>query len=214
VTQPAEPTPGASETQPGQTAPGAPEGQSTTPDPKQDSQDISSLPDWAQKQIRDARAEAAKSRTSAKQTAAQEARQQTLAEVAKALGLSDDVELSPEQMTEQISDAQTAAWFAVTEAQVWRVAAKYGANAEALLDSRSFLDSLEELDGDNPRDPEFLKQLEAKVQAAVEQHTHYRTAGQAPSGTPKPDPSQGSRGPATERPKSLGDAIAQHYAQK
>lgn len=208
MTHPAEPTPGAPDTSTTITddqAPGAPEQQN-------DSQDITSLPDWAQKQIRDARAEAAKSRTTAKQTAAQEARQQTLAEVAKALGLGDDVDLSPEQMTEQISDAQTAAWLAVTEAQVWRIAGKLGANAEALLDSRSFLDSLDELDGDNPRDPEFVAQLEAKVQAAVEKNTHYRTAGQAPSGTPKPDPSQGSRGPAIERPTSLGDAIAKHMA--
>lgn len=209
MTQPIEPAPGAPDIQPEPTAPGAPE------EPKpQDGQDIASLPDWAQKQLRDARAEAAKSRTTAKQTAAQEARDQLTAQIAKALGLAEDAELSPEQMTEQVSNAQTAAWLAVAESQVWRVAGKLGANAEALLDSRSFLDSLEELDGDDPRAPEFVTQLEAKVQAALERNSNYRTAGQAPAGTPKPDPSQGSRGPAVTRPTSLGAAIAQHYAAK
>jgi hypothetical protein len=131
VTAPTEPTPGAPATEP------TPQPAPTPGAPEQPTEDITSLPEWAQKQIRDARAEAAKSRTTAKQTAAQEARDQVTAQKAK-----------------------------VQEA----------------LDSK----------------PDKFRTA---------------TAGQAPA-SPRPDPSQGARGPAVTRPTSLGDAVAQHYAAK
>jgi hypothetical protein len=210
VTAPIEPTPGAPATEP--TAPPEPTPGAPTPPPE----DITSLPDWAQKQIRDARAEAAKSRTSAKQTAAQEAERQTLAKVAKALGIGqDDEPVSAEELAGPIEDAQTAAWVSSVELQVYRTASTLGADADSLLDSNWFREQIDELGDMDPRTAEFKDALKAKVQEALQaKPDKFRAAGQAPASptAPRPDPSQGSRGPATTRPTSLGDAIAQHMA--
>jgi hypothetical protein len=50
---------------PNQQAPGAPEGKDTEP-AKDDPQDVASLPDWAQKALKKARADAGNARTTAK----------------------------------------------------------------------------------------------------------------------------------------------------
>lgn len=218
MTAPIEPTPGAPATEPTpQTAPapGAPA------EPAQSTEDISSLPDWAQKQLKDARSEAAKARTTAKQNAAQEAREAVTAQIAKALGIGQEGEpVSAEDLAGQIEQAQAAAWVSGVELQVYRIAGRLGADAEALLDSNKFRDMLDDLLEDDPRTADFATALEAKVQEALEKNpAKYKAAttgmaGQAPAAptTPRPDPSQGARGPALTRPTSLGEAVAQHLA--
>jgi hypothetical protein len=203
VTAPTEPTPGAPAAEP------TPQPAPTPVEPAKPAatEDITSLPEWAQKQIRDARAEAAKSRTTAKQTAADEARQETLATIAKALGIGEEGKpVDPAQLTAQIEQAQAEAWRSTVELQVYRHAPQH---ADALLDSLKFIDSLDELVEMDPRSPDFATALEAKVQEAVAGKAN----GQAPVATaPRPDPSQGARGaPATGRPTSLGQAIDAHY---
>jgi len=212
VTAPIEPTPGAPaaepspQTDPTGLAPAAPE-----------TEDVTSLPQWGQDLVAKLRAEAAKARTTAKQTAAEEARQQLTADVARALGLAGDDPVTPEKLTEQIAAAQDAAWRSGTELQVHRVAARLGADPEALLDSNAFIDSLDDLVDVDPRSAEFATQLETKVQAALEKSPNkYKAAGlaSAPSG-PRPDPSQGARGPAVPlRPTDLGSAIQMELAQR
>lgn len=231
MTAPTEPMPGASVDDPtahtaldGAFATPRPEPPRTDPAAPQNAEDIAALPDWAQKAIRDARAEAAKSRTSAKQTAADEARQELTAQIAKALGLADDEEVDPAELTEQIEQAQAAAWRSGVELQVHRVASRLGGNADALLDSLAFIDSLDDLVDVDPRSGEFSTQLEAKVQAALDRNSSYRAASQAQAAsttptasanTPRPDPSQGARGPgAATRPNSLYAAIAEHLQQR
>src|SRR5258706_8218873 len=160
--------------------PGAPVIEPTPQQPPVDSapaaEDITSLPDWAQKQIRDARAEAAKARTSAKQTAAETARQETLAQVAKALGMGKEGEpVDPAALTAQIEAAQNAAWVSSVELQVHRAAAALGADPEALLDSNAFRDTLDDLVDDDPRSADFATALQTKVQEALAKHpTKYR----------------------------------------
>lgn len=215
---PAEPTPAP------QPQAGEPAQQQRTEPAQQQAEDISSLPEWAQKQIRDARAEAAKSRTTAKQTAAEEARQEYADRLARALGLTEDEPVDPDELTQQIEHAQAAAWRSGVELQVYRAAGTFGANADALLDSLSFIDSLDDLVDVDPRSPEFATQLEAKVQAALERNPNFRAASQAQAAsatqqpspnTPRPDPSQGARGPgAATRPTSLFDAISQHLNER
>lgn len=207
MTQPVEPTPGAPAPEPTPTP---------TPAGPAPAEDITSLPDWAQRQIRDARAEAAKSRTTAKQTAAEEARQQTLAQVAKALGIGKEGEpVDPADLTAQIEAAQAAAWVSGVELQVHRFAGRLGADAEALLDSNAFRDTLDDLVDDDPRSTKFATALEAKVLEALTRNPgKYKANGQAPVGTtaPRPDPSQGSRGAAPQqRATSLREAIDRHY---
>jgi len=213
VTQPTEPAPGATATEP--TAPTEPAPGAQT-QPAQSAEDFNSLPEWAQKQIRDLRGEATKARTTAKQAAAQEARQQTLAEVAKALGIGQEGEpVSAEDLAGQIEQAQSSAWVSAVELQVYRAAGSLGADAEALLDSNFFRDSLDDLVDEDPRSAEFADALKAKVQAALEAKPDKYRANAAPGPTtPRPDPSQGARGPAVNRPKSLGEAVAMHLQQQ
>lgn len=178
-------------------------------------EDISTLPDWAQKAIREARAEAGKARTTAKQNAADQARAEVTAQIAKALGLAQDDPVDPAALTAQIEQAQGNAWRSAVELQVYRLAGQHGANPEALLDSLKFVDSLEELVAVDPRSPEFATALATKVQEAVAANPGYKAAGQAPAAptAPRPDPSQGSRGgtPTPTRGRSLTDAIRAHY---
>lgn len=193
------------------------EGQQQRTEPAKSSEDIADLPDWAQKAIRDARAEAAKTRTSAKQTAADEARQELTAQIARALGLAEDEEVDPGELTAQIEQAQAAAWRSGVELQVFRAAGQFGASADALLDSLTFIDSLDDLVDVDPRSAEFSAHLEAKVQAAMEKNPNYRAAGQAPAAptAPRPDRSQGPRGAApAARPTSLFDAISKAVGPK
>lgn len=214
MTQPPEPTPGAPATEPTPQQPGPAPAQPAEPAVE----DISALPEWAQKQIRDARAEAAKSRTTAKQTAAEQARQETLAQVAKALGIGEEGKpVDPAELTAQIEQAQTAAWRSAVELAVYRAAPQHGANPDALLDSLKFIDSLDDLVEVDPRSPEFAAALASKVQEAVAGNPSYKAAaGQAPAAqqNPRPDPTQGSRGaaPAPTRTGSLTEAIRAHYS--
>jgi hypothetical protein len=192
-------------------------------EPQKPAEDITALPEWAQKAIRDARAEAAKTRTTAKQTAAEEARTELTQQIARALGLAEDDKVDPAALTEQISQAQNDAWRAGVELNVYRLAGRLGADADKLLDSIAFVDSLDDLVDADPRSPDFTTQLEAKVQAALERNPLYRAASQAQaasttppaSNAPRPDPSQGARGPgAATRPTSIFDAVAAHLAQQ
>lgn len=151
-------------------------------------QDITSLPDWAQKVITEARAEAGKARTVAKQNAADAARQELAQDIGKALGLVEgDKAPTPEELTAQlresqgqITSAQEQAAAAAIELHVYKTAARLGADADALLDSRAFCDSIDALDPD--QQPE---QFNAAVQQAIEAALHRnpslraRTAGRS-----------------------------------
>lgn len=203
MTEPVQPTPGAPVEPPAPTAVPAP----TTP-----IEDLASLPDWAQKQIRDARAEAGKARTEAKANAAKEARQSLAAEVAKALGIAGDEPPDPAELTRQISIAQDQAWTAAVELNVLRVAGKHGGDPDSMLDSMKFIESLDDLADVDPRSPEFREKLEAKVQAAAAKYPARSGTGQA--STPRPDPSQGAKPPTRVRASSLTEAVANQRKQQ
>ena len=167
------------------------------PDPQQGTssgqQDIASLPDWAQKIITETRAEAAKHRTEKLSAAqqAQEAQQQRDAVLA-ALGLAPDgtnAPPDPATLTAQIEQAQATAWANAVELTVTRTALAAGVDAERLLDSRAFIDSLDEFTDEDPTSPEFRTKLDAHIQAYVAQHPAFK----ATPGVPRPDPSQGAQ---------------------
>lgn len=177
--------------------------------PQGQPQDVSSLPEWAQKLITDTRAEAAKHRTNG-QTAAQQAQaaQQQRDAVLKALGLTadgKDAPPDPEALTAQLEQQQAVAWTNAVELTVFRTAAAAGANADALLDSRAFIDSLDELADVDPSSADFKSQLDVHVRKYVEQHPQFKAqpAGPARSGGDHP----GGGGAPTTRPKSLADAL-------
>lgn len=122
---------------------------------------VDSLPDWAQKIIRDARAGEASARVTAK-TAAEQATADLAQKIGKALGLVPDGQpADPAKLTEQLTAAQQAQRDALVELAVYRAAGPLGAKPDALLDSRSFLAAIKDVD---PTDGEAIK---TAVEAAV-----------------------------------------------
>jgi hypothetical protein len=199
-------------------APGAPDKQPSNEPAKtdgEDPQDVSSLPDWAQKLIKKTRAEAADTRTNAKKQAAEEAKQQLTTEIAKALGLNPDDEPTVESLTaelqdlrqenEQLNAQQTENFY---RDLVRTTAAGLNADAEVLLDSASFRDAVQsELDDDF--NDEQLTAAVKKVTAEYAKQARFqkqtapaRSGGEITGGPP----------PATkQRPKSLNQALSRAY---
>jgi hypothetical protein len=196
-----------------------------TPDPAPEpapTEDVSKLPAWAQKLIKDTRGEAANHRTKARDAEgkvkdAEAKHQATLDGIAKALGLKqDDGPPDPAKLTEQLQQsqaqqqaAQEAAVSAQTELQVYRTAQRLGANADRLLDSRQFRAKVDALE---PKDKaDFASLVEAEVKAALDKDPSLRANGQGPpprSGADMPGaPGAGTR----KRSTSLSEAVAKHY---
>jgi hypothetical protein len=193
----------------GGTTPPPPAGQPAAP-PQGEPQDVSALPEWAQKIIKDTRTEAAKSRTD-KQTAAQAAAaaESQKAAILKALGLADDgtEEVDPSALTAQIDQYKAVAWESSVESHVVRLGQTLGLDADALLDSNSFLNSLGELVDIDPSSGDFRTKLEAHLKTfAASNPTKFKAtpAGPARSGG---DMSPGAPGTPQARPKSLTDAV-------
>jgi hypothetical protein len=122
------------------------------------------------KELEAARKEAGAARVNAKATAAAEAR----AELLKLLSPDAAAPLTPEQLQQQLTEARTqgttaqqAAAAAAIELSVYRTAQRLGANAEALLDSRSFVDQIDALDVDPTDTAAFTAAVTEKVNAAL-----------------------------------------------
>ncbi len=136
---------------------------------------VESLPAGVQQMIADLRKENGNARTNAKQQAADEARQQLVTELGKALGLVKDGDEAPdpEQLTQQLTASQQAARDAAVQLAVYRAAAAHQADPEALLDSRRFIESLADID---PADGQAVNDA---VKAAVDANTKLKV-GRAP----------------------------------
>jgi hypothetical protein len=161
-------------------APGAPAGQqpeggqqpaaAPPQEPQQPStqtQDVSQLPDWAQKIIADTRAEAARHRTEKKAATEQvSAEQARVAAILKAAGINADGEEQPdpEALASQLEERGTELWSKSVELETYHSAVKHGVKAEALTDSVAFWEAVGELD---PSDPEFAAGVDAAIAAAV-----------------------------------------------
>lgn len=212
---------GASGSDPGNGAPpagdlgGQPSEQSGSPwDGFQWDGKVDSLPDPVAKVIRDAREEAGKSRTVAKQNAAEEARRELLASISKAVGLdAGDKPPTPEELTQQLTQSQTERTVAQEDAaaarielHVYKTAARLGADADALLDSRAFCDTIDALD---PADPEaFNASVQQAIEAALHRNPSLRSRGAGRSGV---DLGGGGSG---DTPHSLAKQIAEAAAKR
>ena len=136
---------------------------------------VEDLPDWAQKLIKDTRSEAAGHRTKA--TAAETKQAETLAAIAKALGLGPaDETPDPAKLTEQLTTAQTAQRAALVELAVFKAAGAHKADPAALLDSRTFLASVTDID---PSGSDFATKVDAAIKAAVDGNPKLKAAAQA-----------------------------------
>ena len=148
-----------------------------------DTVDIASLPEPVQKMIRDARAEASKARTTAKANAADEARKEMALAVAKALGIqTGDEPPDPAQLTAQVEAAKKQAFTSALHLSVYQAAGSAGADPDRLLDSRSFVDSLDGSVTAAPGTAEFGTQIAAAVKSWTDTHPQFKTTtGQAPA---------------------------------
>lgn len=162
------------------TEPAKPAAKSDAGDGAQEAEDISSLPVWAQKVIKDARGESAKDRTEAKKAAADEARAGLVQELGKALGLvkdEKDTPPDPAKLTAEIERAQAAHRETAIELAVYKGAAAHGADPAALTDSRQFLGTLAKLD---PAADSFTAKVGSAIEKAVKDHPKLSAQGQAP----------------------------------
>jgi hypothetical protein len=147
----------------------------------------------AEAEIKRLRAENGSDRVNAKAQAAADAKKEYAQTIAKALGLVDDDASDPAKLTASLTTAQSEAKQARVELAVFRNAATAGADPAALLDSSSFLKSL---DGIDPNDAGAVS---AAIAAAVAANSRL---GAAPAGpvtpqAPAPNPAQGAGGNGT-----------------
>jgi hypothetical protein len=131
------------------------------------------------KELGRARDQAAKARVGAKE-AAEKAKTELVQEIGKALGLVKDEKdeaPDPAKLQAEIERRTTAHRETAIELAVYRGASKYGADPDALTDSRQFLNSIKGLD---PEDEGFAKAVAAAIKKAVDDNPKLKAAGQAP----------------------------------
>lgn len=140
---------------------------------------VEDLPDWAQKIIKDARDDAGKARTTAKETAATEAR----TEMARALAKAAGIELpgdkpDPDKLAADLTASRDEGRQAILQLAVYKAAAAPGINAnpDALLDSLSFQTAVKDLD---PKATDFGAKVTEAIKAAVTANPNLKT-GRAP----------------------------------
>jgi len=141
---------------------------------------VESLPEGAQKVIRDLRKESGDRRAAL--TSAEQQRQDLLANLATALGIKqDDAPPDPAALQQTLTDREGRIGSleqGVRERDVelaaWRAASRLGANATALMDSRSFLSAVNGLD---PSGDTFQGDLDGAVRKALESNPALRGTG-------------------------------------
>jgi hypothetical protein len=157
---------------------------SAVPEPKADPAPTKTANPWedpaaAKAEIERLRRENGSDRTNAKKTAADEARNELAQTIGKALGLVKDEPVDPAELTKQLTATQAQAQQAALELAIFR-SAPDAAVANALLDSRSFLAKIADLD------PTDGAAITAAVTEAVES---IPALGKR---APAPNPAQGS----------------------
>lgn len=119
----------------------------------------------AEAEIKRLRRESGNARTQAKQTAADEARQELAQTVGKALGLvQDETPPDPAALATAAQEATNRANQATVELAAYKAAGAVGANPAELLDRRSVASQLDNLD---PTAEDFDAQVAAVVKKAV-----------------------------------------------
>ncbi|WP_399088012.1 hypothetical protein ACGH2B_12470 [Streptomyces sp. BBFR2] len=115
-----------------------------------------------EQQLAAARRDAGKSRVTAKQAAADEARAELAQQIGRALGLvQDDAPPDPAALTQQLTAEQNKARQTAVELAVFRTARDAGGDPDALLDSRAFAAAVADID------PTDTVAVRAAVEAAV-----------------------------------------------
>lgn len=176
------------------------------------SNSIDAFPEDAQKLIRDLRQESQRYRQGSEQAAkdaAEQAKKDLAQAIGKALGLVDDDNVDPAKLTEQAQQAQAAQREAARELAVYKAAAGAGADPARLLDSRSFLASIDGLD---PTDGD---KITAAIKNAVQNNPTLSAAPAAGASTVDHAGGSGEGPQPKGKPqKTMADAVANYYASR
>ena len=155
----------------------------TKPKPKPPAKKAAAgAPSRRDKELERARDQAAKARVGAKE-AAEKAKKELVQDIGKALGLVQDEKdeaPDPAKLQAEIERRTTAHRETAIELAVYRGASKYGADPDALTDSRGFLNSIKGLD---PEDEGFAKAVNAAIKKAVDDNPKLKAAPAAPERT-------------------------------
>lgn len=171
---------------------------------KPDARKVDDLPAWAQAELRRARNDAVKYRTQLQDKQAEQApagpspeeiaaqaKAELAQQIGKALGIVEEEKpVDPKDMIDRLSAEKDATAKerdaerelhrrALRELGVHRTALKHGADGDALLDSRSFLRSIKDLD---PDAEDFSTVLAERITQAIEDNPKFKAA--ALSGPP------------------------------
>ncbi|MGW0933323.1 hypothetical protein [Streptomyces sp. NPDC002644] len=158
------------------TTPATPEAP-PAPEPVKPGEDPTAAIARLQNELAKARAEAGKVRVTAKERAAEEARQSLAAQLMSVLdpeGATTKA-ATPEQLQELLTAEQARARQTAVELAVYRAAATAGADPDALLDSRSFAAAVADLD------PSDSAGITAAITAAVQANPRYALAPAGPT---------------------------------
>jgi hypothetical protein len=141
-------------------------------------------PKAAQAEIERLRKENGAERVNAKAQAAADAKKELTQQIAQALGLVEDDVADPAKLTASLTTAQAEAKQARVELAVFRAATAANGDPAALLDSTSFLKSLEAID------PADTAAVQAAITTAVAANP--RLGATTEPRQPAPNPAQGA----------------------
>lgn len=195
----------------GDPTPAAPSQQGEPQSPEQQGQGLeNATPEQLRQVITDLRAENARDRTTARDNAAQEARNGLVQELGKALGLVEDGDNTPDadKLTQQLTEQTNAAKQSQLELAVYKAASNpdLGADAAALLDSRSFLETVAELD------PTKTDDITSAIKEAVKDNPRLQNEqGQVPPKRSSNQMNQQNRTPVAETPADLAALIPRQF---
>lgn len=177
------------------------------PEPKADAAPTKATNPWedpaaAKAEIEKLRRENASDRTNSKTKAADEARKELAQTIGKALGLVTDEPVDPAELTKQLTATQAQAKQAALELAIFK-SAPDALTAAALLDSRTFLAKVADLD------PSDDAAIAAVVVDAV---ANIPALGKR---VPAPNPAQGSSASGASSVAQLSEAdVKRLYAEK
>ncbi len=184
---------------------GQQEGTTEKPQQPQDAQDVSALPEWAQKLIRDGRQEAATNRVKGKESGKAE----VLATLAQALGLKGDDKPDPAKLAEDLKSKDGALREAKAELAVYGAASAVKADPQAILDSRSTMAKLAKLD---PSDEDYNDEVKRIIGEAVKANP--RLGAGTPVGSSARDMSSGGSGGRTLDDKARDGDVSPEEIRK
>lgn len=140
---------------------------------------------------------------------AQAAQQETLAAIAKALGLAPEKDADPAaqvtDLTGQVGTLTTELAQARAELRVYELAGEHNANPVALLDSRAFTTALHKLD---PSTEDYAAKVADAIKDAVSKNANLRSKGQAPARGGAAGAGQGSAQPEGAVTQEQFDAMS------